>query len=643
MRLKSIVILSIILAATLCGAAVFLYIEDDPSDPDNDQDPIQDDEQDSSDDGNENGSGEEEGKESEDEESETNRSGMDNDITYVLYGGTNSELNPAGYDNGTSVSLQAAYLDDEHAMYGWYTDPDLKNICNMITPEMTGDITLYAKWIDTYEGLGFTLRLTGTSGSGLFTYNLTGYETYKYLYYSEEKDEYYMYNSYSYIYTRSFLQQTRSGESTYWPSGGTDWTYGGEELIDTIYGKKLCEIWIGINEAGTSKQVQYIGDGWIPYKMTYESTAGTNKVNVTYIFEEKFTFVTSDELNVLVYTDYGVTVSGAGVYSPGASVTLTASVSAGKTFKGWYDADGTLLSASHSYTFEIMTTDVTIYAMNTDDPDHIFEAGGTQSLVPYAGMSVTSLTIINADGGNVVCESRLPNYTFNTPGKFIICITGTYLENDVLIYYTVVINGAAVQVFEWKFNNKDYTYTMNIEYSDVRAYRDTYTVAQRMQGNASHNLSFVTAGDPYIQKLAADLKDTATKEGMTDIQIANFVLAFTQYIEYQLDEAYMGYVEYWKFPLETLFDRGGDCEDTSILFCAIASAMGYQTALLLLPGHMAAGIVLSGFSGDGFGNSTIMYYFCETTAIGYNVGVNPDKITFTSAGVYQVPVYVPGS
>ena len=625
-------ILSIILAVTLCGAAVFLYVEDDPSDPDNDRDPFQDDGQDSGSD-DENGQNEEPG---------ANTSGMDNDITYVLYGGTNSDLNPAGYDNGTSVSLQAAYLDDDHIMYGWYLDPEFKNICNMITSDMTGNVTLYAKWIDSYVGVGFTLRLTGTSGSGLFAYNVSGYETYKYLYYSEEKDEYYMYNSYSYVYSRLFTQQTRSGESTYWPSGGTAWTSGDEELIDTIYGKKLCEVWIGVNAAGTSRQVQYIGDGWIPYKMTYESTAGTDKINITYTFEEKFTFVTSDELKVIVYGDYGVTVSGSGTYSPGDQVTLIASVSAGKTFKGWYDAAGNLLSTGLSYSFEIMTIDVTVYAMNTDDPDHIFEMGSTQFL-SYSGMSVSSLTITDADSDNVVHKSSLSEYTFDIPGKFIICISGTYLENDVLIYYTVVINGTSVHVFEWRFNDKDYTYTVSIEYSDVRVYRDAYTADKRVQGNASHNISFVTPNDPYIAELAAYLRSVATAEGMNDIQIANFVLAFTQYIEYQLDEVYMGYVEYWKFPLETLFDQGGDCEDTSILFCAIASAMGYQTALFLLPGHMAAGIVLSGFSGDGFGNSTITYYFCETTATGYKVGVNPDKVTFTSARVYPVPVHAPGS
>jgi Listeria-Bacteroides repeat domain (List_Bact_rpt). len=610
MRLKSIILLSIILAATLCGAAAFLYLED-PSD-DND------------------GGGEVPGDIPGGDEPETTVSGMDNDITYKLSGGTNSELNPAGYDNGTSVSLQAAYLDEDHLLYGWYLDPDFKNICNMITPDMTGNITLYAKWINTYEGLGFKLNVSGTSGTGLFAYTISGYEIYKYLYYSEEKDEYYMYNSYSYIYTRLFYSQTRSGESTYWPSGGTIWTSGEEQLIDTIYGKKLCEVWIGINAAGTSKQVQYIGDGWIPYLMTYESTAGTDKVSVTYTFEEKFTFAASDELNVMVYADYGVLVSGAGVYTPGDEVTLTASMSAGKTFKGWYDADGNLLSTGLSYTFEIMTIDVTVYAMNTDDPDHIFEAKSTQSLIPYIGMSVSSLTIRDADSDDIVYESKSSEYTFNTPGKFIILITGTYMGNDVLIYYTVVINGTTVQIFEWTFNGKNYTYSMDIDYSDVRYYRDIYGVNQRRYVSSSLTISFVTAGDPYIKKLAADLKDTAAKEGMTDIQIANFVLAFTQYIEYQLDEAYMGYTEYWKFPLETLFDAGGDCEDTSILYCAIVSAMGYKSALFLLPGHMASGIYIADVKGEGFGykNAVEFYLFCETTGIGYTVGKNPDTTSF---------------
>jgi len=656
------------MAAALCGAAAFLYIEDpfDQGDgqevqdndqnkdqnnnPDNDKnegpvdsqdedpdddcdnDTAQDDEEDQDEeDQDENGSPDEE-----DDDPESNASGKDNDITYVLYGGTNSILNPAGYDNGMSVSLQAAGHEDLW-FYAWYLDPEFKNICNMITPEMTGNITLYAKWIENFEGVGFTLKVTGTNKSGLYTYNISGEETYKYLYYDEEKDEYYMYNSYSLKYTLGIFSQMRSGERTYWPSGSMEWTFGGEELINTIYGEKLCEVWIGTSESG-SREVQYIGDGWIPYKMTYVSSVGSDKVDVTYTFKEKFTFVTSDELKVNVYADYGVTVSGTGTYSPGQQVTLTASVSEGKTFDGWYDADGSQLSDEMSYSFEMMVADVTIYAMNRDDPDQIFDTGTDLPLISYLSISISSLTITDADKNEVVYESPLFGYTFDTPGRFVIFIAGTYLGNDVFVYYTVMVNGTTVHVFEWEFNGADYTYTMNIDYSDVIYYRDLYGVNERKTISEPHSITFVTSEDPYILKLAADLKGMAIEKGMSDIQTANFVLAFTQYIEYQLDDVYMGYAEYWKFPLETLFDAGGDCEDTAILFCAIVSAMGYDSALFLLPNHMASGICVTGASGDGFIYKGTSYYFCETTSPGFSVGTNPDKASFNrlTVTVYEI-------
>ena len=106
------------------------------------------------------------------------------------------------------------------------------------------------------------------------------------------------------------------------------------------------------------------------------------------------------------------------------------------------------------------------------------------------------------------------------------------------------------------------------------------------------------------------------------------LLRFTQYIPYQYDSEYKGQEEYWKYPVETLFEQGGDCEDTSLLFCAIAKAMGYDTAILLFDGHMAAGISYDGQpSGKGFlASNGVTYLYCETTAKTYSVGVEPSGL-----------------
>ena len=95
-------------------------------------------------------------------------------------------------------------------------------------------------------------------------------------------------------------------------------------------------------------------------------------------------------------------------------------------------------------------------------------------------------------------------------------------------------------------------------------------------------------------------------------------------------------------PEETLFDRRGDCEDTSILYCAIMKAMGYDVAMILFTGeqyvnngHAGAGVALSYVSGGTYYEvNGKHYYFCETTGAGYEVG---EKIEgYDTAYVYVV-------
>ncbi|MDR2079177.1 MAG: transglutaminase-like domain-containing protein [Treponema sp.] len=42
------------------------------------------------------------------------------------------------------------------------------------------------------------------------------------------------------------------------------------------------------------------------------------------------------------------------------------------------------------------------------------------------------------------------------------------------------------------------------------------------------------------------------------------------------------------YPYQTLYYRGGDCDDLSILYCAMLEAMGIDTAFITIPGHIYA-------------------------------------------------------
>ena len=196
------------------------------------------------------------------------------------------------------------------------------------------------------------------------------------------------------------------------------------------------------------------------------------------------------------------------------------------------------------------------------------------------------------------------------------------------------VNGDTALTYTWVNSGKQYTITLYIDYSDYKYYRDLTPVSERCQESTHvRDKQFVTYNDKYVLQLASSFKNMTS--GMTDLQRMNFLLAFTQYIEYQSDDVFTGYEEYWKYPVETLYDQGGDCEDTSILFSAIAEAMGYNTSLLLFPGHMAAGVDLANGSGTYFQMDSYKFYYCETTATGYSVGVKPSNVS-NSATVVKI-------
>ena len=122
--------------------------------------------------------------------------------------------------------------------------------------------------------------------------------------------------------------------------------------------------------------------------------------------------------------------------------------------------------------------------------------------------------------------------------------------------------------------------------------------------------------DSFLDELAQYLNEEASKNRFEDLDRLQFAAAFVQDLAY-LREA----EEYPKYPVETLVDKGGDCEDTAILMAALLDAMGYDAVLINLsspfpdePGHMAVGVSLPGFSG---GTKVIFdgrdYYYLETT------------------------------
>ena len=137
--------------------------------------------------------------------------------------------------------------------------------------------------------------------------------------------------------------------------------------------------------------------------------------------------------------------------------------------------------------------------------------------------------------------------------------------------------------------------------------------------------------------------------GQTDLQKAMTLLWFVQdIVDYRTDRNLYGVSEYWALPLETLYSGYGDCEDTSILFCAIGAKMGLDVGLVGFSysdaarkdlGHMGAAVALTGNASVENAATFVMdgvtYVYCETATdyridlgvLAYNERLNAYRIS----------------
>lgn len=106
-----------------------------------------------------------------------------------------------------------------------------------------------------------------------------------------------------------------------------------------------------------------------------------------------------------------------------------------------------------------------------------------------------------------------------------------------------------------------------------------------------------------------------------------FVLGFAQSIVYSSDPETTGHEDYWRFPVETMYEQTGDCEDTSILAAAVLRRLGHHVAIALMPEHAALGVEAPpGTPGHYATVDGRRMYYCETTAAGFLVGELPDSV-----------------
>lgn len=92
-----------------------------------------------------------------------------------------------------------------------------------------------------------------------------------------------------------------------------------------------------------------------------------------------------------------------------------------------------------------------------------------------------------------------------------------------------------------------------------------------------------------FSKIAELMRAGAIESGFAEDEIPYIVIAFVQSLPYASDSISSGYDEYPHYPLETLLERKGDCEDTAMLTAVLLRHLGYGASLIIYDNHCAVG------------------------------------------------------
>lgn len=200
-----------------------------------------------------------------------------------------------------------------------------------------------------------------------------------------------------------------------------------------------------------------------------------------------------------------------------------------------------------------------------------------------------------------------------------------------------VFSDTVTRTVKWKYNGYAFSTNLKFSYSDYQYYHGL-SKTQAYNRFASENNSH-----EYLLSLAAQLDADAAAHGVSKTEMAEFLTAFVQQGIPYVKDPYNKGNDYPKYPIETIVDRGGDCEDKSALLVALLNTFGFDAVLIALPGHMAAGL-WSDRKGAYYLHKNKRYCYIETTAA-WKIGSMPAQYRKSKARLLDVerpPVFTRG-
>jgi len=219
--------------------------------------------------------------------------------------------------------------------------------------------------------------------------------------------------------------------------------------------------------------------------------------------------------------------------------------------------------------------------------------------------------------------------TLNTREKYLIPFSVEKPPNKDLVFMDAkplhALGSGVRQIhYEWVYHSQPFSADLDIP----QALIDYYSQIDRISTDNPLKYSIYVTDiydDDYMTALSSAFSTLSDQNNFRLVDRIGLTVSFVQSLKYAVDSATTPYNEYPKYPIQTLADLGGDCEDTSILLASLLKQMGIKTVMLYMsnPQHLAVGVSADGFSGVKVQYEGDDYYYIETTGEGFVPGQTP--------------------
>lgn len=188
--------------------------------------------------------------------------------------------------------------------------------------------------------------------------------------------------------------------------------------------------------------------------------------------------------------------------------------------------------------------------------------------------------------------------------------------------HVVVREGDSYKVsHEWNYKGRKWTSVMYIPVALYEYYQGRPHISDDMVHFALSDYDRI-----QIRDLVDSFRDGGASVGFSEKDHLGNVISFVQSLQYVIDQKSKGVEDYVRFPVETLVDGIGDCEDMAILAAAILHEMGYDVMLVNLPDHLALAVdCQQECDGTYYEYQGAKYYYLEVTNTGWEIGQIPHE------------------